>query len=482
MQLLPRPSSRAISTATGRPAGSDAAGHPGVPVAVHRHHQHADAADRPRLHPDAQQHDRRAVPGGGSHQGRSGRYRVWSGRRRERRRSSCSRWKPRSSARSRSHPGDVVHAGQILARLDPTFATADMGALVAQVSTLQAQVSRMQAEMENRPFTYSGLDPNMALQAAIHGQRLAEYDFKLENYQQKADSLSATIARARADIASYSDRLTYARSLESMRKELEHLNVGSKINTLSAMDTRAQMQGSLDSAMQQAAGAQRDLAALIAETQRLHPDLACRHCGQADRCARQTVRCPGIAEQGAIAPATGRTARGTGRHGADVSARCRWDPCSTPGSSSSLWCRPTRRWKSRPISPAADDGHVHVGDPVDIKFDTFPYTQYGMAHGLVRIVSPDSFSAQDEQRNPTGAVPVSQQNNGVWFRSRITLDQINLHGTPANFHLVPGMPIMADIRVGQADRASLHAGEDGPAGHRRACGSRKAPAPERNTI
>ncbi len=26
-------------------------------------------------------------------------------------------------------PGDVVHAGQILARLDPTFATADLGAL-----------------------------------------------------------------------------------------------------------------------------------------------------------------------------------------------------------------------------------------------------------------------------------------------------------------------------------------------------------------
>jgi hemolysin D len=50
-------------------------------------------------------------------------------------------------------PGEVVHAGQILAHLDPTFAAADMGALVAQVSTLQAQVSRMQAEVENRPFT-----------------------------------------------------------------------------------------------------------------------------------------------------------------------------------------------------------------------------------------------------------------------------------------------------------------------------------------
>ena len=36
--------------------------------------------------------------------------------------------------------GDVVHAGQVLARLDPTFAAADMGALATQVSSLQAQV------------------------------------------------------------------------------------------------------------------------------------------------------------------------------------------------------------------------------------------------------------------------------------------------------------------------------------------------------
>ena len=142
-------------------------------------------------------------------------------------------------------PGDVVHAGQVLARLDPTFATADLGTLVAQVSTLQAQVSRMQAEMENRPFTYSGTDPNMAFQASIYGQRQSEFNFKLENYRQKADSLSATMARASADIANYGDRLAYAKTLEQMRKDLERLNVGSKINTLSAMDTRAEMQDML---------------------------------------------------------------------------------------------------------------------------------------------------------------------------------------------------------------------------------------------
>jgi HlyD family secretion protein len=29
------------------------------------------------------------------------------------------------------------------------------------------------------------------------------------------------------------------------------------------------------------------------------------------------------------------------------------------------------------------------------------------------------------------------------------LDQINLHNTPAGFHLIPGMPVNADILVGK---------------------------------
>jgi HlyD family secretion protein len=37
----------------------------------------------------------------------------------------------------------------------------------------------------------------------------------------------------------------------------------------------------------------------------------------------------------------------------------------------------------------------------------------------------------------------------VFYRARITLDQIQLHGVPADFHLVPGMPITADVRVGK---------------------------------
>ena len=78
--------------------------------------------------------------------------------------------------------GQTVHAGDVLARLDPTFAAADAGALQAQVASLQAEVSRLQAEAEDKPFVYTGLDPALSLQAAIYAQRQAERTFRLENY------------------------------------------------------------------------------------------------------------------------------------------------------------------------------------------------------------------------------------------------------------------------------------------------------------
>jgi HlyD family secretion protein len=324
-----------------------------------------------------------------------------------------------------------------------------MGTLVAQVSTLQAQVSRMQAELENRPFTYTGLDPNMAFQASIYGQRQAEFNFKLENYKQKADSLAATIARAGVDISNYSDRLAYAKTLEQMRKDLERLNVGSKINTLSAMDTRAQMQDSLDNARQQQLGAQRDLAALIAErngfVQNWHNDIGekltdalsklsdARESLNKAQLHRQLVELR--AEQDGTVMSISKVSVGS---------------VLNPGQQFITLVPTDAPLEVEANIAGADDGNVSVGDPVDIKFETFQYSRYGLAHGVVRIVSPDSFTARDEERNPTGAIPVaSTQQPTVWYRSRITLDRIDLHDTPPNFHLTPGMPIAADIRVGK---------------------------------
>ncbi len=96
-----------------------------------------------------------------------------------------------------------------------------------------------------------------------------------------------------------------------------------------------------------------------------------------------------------------------------------------------------------------ENGFVHVGDPVAIKFDTFPYSQYGMARGTVRIVSPDAFTAQDEARNPTSALPVLPTNVEPFYRARIAIDRLALRNVPVGFRVSPGMPVTADIKVGK---------------------------------
>ena len=364
--------------------------------------------------------------------------------------------------------GAAVHAGQILARLDPTFAAADLGALAAQVSALQAHVSRLSAEMENRPFAYAGLDPNLALQAAIFAQRQSEYNLKLEGYRQKIDSMGATIARARSDAAVYRDRLAYAKELEQMRKELQNLNVGSKINTLAAMDSRAEMQRNAESAEQAVIGTQRDLAALKAErdgyVQSWHADVAekladaigklsdAREALNKAQLRRQLVELR--ADRDATVMSVGKVSIGS----------------VVSGGQQLFSLVPTDAPLEVEVNIlGSENGFVHIGDPVAIKFDTFPYTQYGVAHGVVRVISPDSFTAQDEARNPTGATPPPAAGGGgaslVWYRARITLDRIELHDLPAGFRLIPGLAVTADIFVGKRSIMRYLAGRFAPLAH-----------------
>src|SRR5262249_17461470 len=73
------------------------------------------------------------------------------------------------------------------------------------------------------------------------------------------------IARSQSDAAAYRQRLSFAQSIEQMRKQLESIQVGSRLNTLLSMDSRAEMERALANAEQTAEGARRDQAALAAE-------------------------------------------------------------------------------------------------------------------------------------------------------------------------------------------------------------------------
>jgi HlyD family secretion protein len=112
---------------------------------------------------------------------------------------------------------------------------------------------------------------------------------------------------------------------------------------------------------------------------------------------------------------------------------------------------------SAPID-GADAGFVAVGDKVAIKFDTLPYFRYGYAEGHIERLSSDSFvDPTSGQTNPTSQSPTistqAPQNIGTapvyYYHASISIDRLQLKHPPESFRIMPGMPIEADILVGQ---------------------------------
>jgi HlyD family secretion protein len=343
--------------------------------------------------------------------------------------------------------GQIVHKGDMLARLDPTFATADASALESQVASLETEVERLQAEASGATYHPKDASPLALLQGAIYLQRQAERGFKNENYTQKISSLQSQIQRAVSDKEAYTDRLKVAEELERKRIELERLQVGSQINRLAATDSRLEVKRGLGNATGQVVQAARDLQAMVAERDGYNQQWR----GQVSQ---------DLTEQGRKLSDARENLNKANLRRQLVELRAEQDSTVlsiakvSPGSvlqsgEQFLTLVPI----DAPLEVEAniagmDAGFVHTDNAVTIKFDSFPFTQYGAAEGKVRVVSADSFTSNPDEKQ-RGVQQNASATGAAFYRSRITLDEIKLHDTPPGFRLSPGMPVTADIKVGE---------------------------------
>lgn len=335
-------------------------------------------------------------------------------------------------------PNQVVRAGEIIARLDPTFSDADLAALEAQGASLAAEVERLEAEAEERDYT-GGPTPAAALQAAIFAQRAAERTFRIENYRQRLRSLEEARQRAEAELRQLTERQQVSSQIEGMRRELERVQIGSRLQSLIAADARLEIQRSMASAQGMALAASRDMDALVAERgaylmnwrAQVAQDLAERRRALNDvreninkaRLRRQMVELRAPAD--AVVLELGKTSPGAVLSPGELLVSL------VPLSSDLI---------IEADVPARDIGYVGVGDRVTVKLDSFPYVRHGTGRGTVLSLSEDSFR-QDRETGARLALPI--------YRARISVDELHLRGLPPDFRLVPGMPVTADIIVGE---------------------------------
>jgi HlyD family secretion protein len=89
---------------------------------------------------------------------------------------------------------------------------------------------------------------------------------------------------------------------------------------------------------------------------------------------------------------------------------------------------------------ALDIGYIKLNDPVNLKFDAFPFQKHGALLGRVRTISEDAFKRESSAMG---------QGLDAYYLSRINLGPQTLRNTSDKMRLLPGMTLSAEIVVGK---------------------------------
>lgn len=341
--------------------------------------------------------------------------------------------------------GDIVRKGQVLARLNPTFSSADAVAIKDQVDLLTAKAARLKAETLGAVYLPDLTNPHAELQESIFRQRSSGNSFSLLNFDQKINELKTQISGNNSQADYFVERLDLAVRVEGMRQKLEDLKVGSLLNTLLAQDTRLTMAASLSQAKSDAAQGGRKLAAQQAEREAFVQHWNSETSQELADTRRRLVQ----AQQDlAKADLHHELVALIAPRDAIVLSVAKISVGSVVSSAEPLiYLVPIdARLSVEADISGIDSGYVRQGDQVTIKFDTLPYLQYGSARGSVSAISADSFSPETTVQEGGSALP--NRPRSLYYKGDIVLDELMMHDTPPGFRLMPGMPVTADIKVG----------------------------------
>ncbi|MGQ9367384.1 HlyD family type I secretion periplasmic adaptor subunit [Azospirillum sp. ST 5-10] len=337
----------------------------------------------------------------------------------------------------RVREGQVVHKGELLASLDPTFSAADVAQFERQRSSLDAEIERLEMELQDKEYRATEGNPDSVLQAAIWKARKSEYGSRMMSLSQKQDVARATLHQSRADVEHYKRRLQLLTAVEDMRQELEQNKVGSRLNSLLASDARVEASRNLAASESSVLTATHDLEALKAEEDvyiqqwrsQLIRQLADKKV-ERDRINEELIKAIKRRELVEMRAAEDAVVL-------DVAPLSVGSVVQTADKIMTLVPLNTKLQVEANID-ARDQGFVKPGDTVQLKFDAYRYVEHGMGRGEVATISEDSFTQKDGVRS-----------SEPFYRARIDLEDVNLRNVPKDFRLVPGMPVTADIVVGR---------------------------------
>ena len=337
--------------------------------------------------------------------------------------------------------GDVVKAGQTLVTFDPTFTQSDVDQQRSRLAVLDAQVARTQAELDGADYAkLAGPSAEEQLQVELFGQRQAYYLAQLQNFDQQIAVQKAAIDSSQTQDAVLANQSETLAQIESTRQALYDKQNGSLLDLLNSRNarldvdaTRAQIAGSGAEAEHAVAKLEADRQAFIQDYRRTTMEQLVDFRGKRDEAAQELKKMELRRNMVTLtAPADAvvleMAAKSIGSVVREAEPVVTLVPVDVP-------------LEAEVSVNARDIGQVAVNDEARIKLDAYPFQKFGTATGTIRTMSRDAFTP-DAASGAQGAAALP------YFKARVPLDAASLDTKEGPMHLLPGMTVTAEIKVG----------------------------------
>jgi HlyD family secretion protein len=338
--------------------------------------------------------------------------------------------------------GDAVNRGEVLATLDPTFSQADLDQLRTRVAAFDASINRLKAELGEYEFVVT--DPNNSddvLQGKMFLQRKTFYATQLSNFDAQIASARANLKTSQDEEAVLVQRLETMKSIETMRGTLMDKQVGSRLNYLLSQDARLEVESNLSRIRGNRADykhkvekARADQQVFVEEFRKtayqdLVETIAKRNSAAEDLKKVELRRQMIVLTAPADAVVLDIASRTVGSVVREAETLFVLVPRDVP-------------LQAEVNVEGKDIGQTAVGQPVRIKFEAFPFQKYGTGSGVVRVVSQDSFA-------PDPKAEGARRPTAPYYRVLVDVSDIHLRLPSERIHLIPGMAVTAEMKVGR---------------------------------
>jgi hemolysin D len=346
--------------------------------------------------------------------------------------------------------GDAVRKGQLLIALDPTISGAESDQARRSLGSAQAEAARAQAlsaYVATGRFAMPALPGLSAEDAAVQSRlvraTIAEYEAKSASIAQQRAEKQAQLASAISQRDMLGQTLALLDKEVAMRTELANKGYQSKVSVYQIQQMRIERQREIEQQESLGVQARASLSDLAEQQRQLREELTRGSLADLSRATDDaSVRGRELAKaehRGALmqirAPVDGtiEQLRVRSSGGAIQAAQPLLDLVPRGGT---LFVEA--------IVPNADIGFVRVGQDVQVKVDAFPFTDYGMLHGVVTSIGNDSINDPDSADRPAQPGPPLSG-----FKVRIRLKDSTLSMGDRTLRIGPGMRVQAEIRTGR---------------------------------